>query len=197
MKVFGWILVPAVLAALAFADGAASAELLPEGVTEDTLSAEPALVSLPVQPILFVRLKTVRNTPEASELISSTFKRIWAFARSRGIKIVGSPLEIMGRYEEPDGSWLLSAAIPIAPPAGTGALADSGDIILGEIGGGEAVQAAHRGDHDRIKETHARIAAVLRARKLEAKGRIAEQHFDDPHKVPAEKLRSSVTYFLK
>lgn len=197
MRMFGWMALAAVLAALAFAAHATSAELLPAGVTEDTLSPEPALVSLPVQPILFVRLKTVRNTPESRDLISSTFKRIWAFARARGIKVVGSPLEIMARYEEADGSWLLSAAIPVAPPAGMGALTDSGDIILGEICGGDAAQAAHRGDHDRIKDTHARIAAFLSAQGLQANGRIAEQHFDDPHKVPAEKLRSAVTFFLK
>ncbi len=194
MRVFGWMLLPAVLAAVLFASGA-GAEMLPEGVTEDTLSAEPQLVDLPKQAILFVRLKTVRNTPESTELISSTFKRIWAFARGRGIKVVGSPLEIMTRYEEPDGSWLLSAAIPVEAPQG--ALDGSGDIMLGEIGGTEGAQAAHRGDHGRIKDTHARIGAFLKQRGLEAKGLIAEQHFDNPHTVPAEKLRSAVTFFLK
>ena len=194
MRVLGWVLLPAVLAAVVFAR-AGVAEMLPAGVTEDTLSAEPALVSLPKQVILFVRLKTMRNTPESTELISSTFKRIWAFAHARRIKIVGSPLEVMTRYEEPDGSWLLSAAIPVEAPAG--ALDGSGDILLGEIGGAEGAQAAHRGDHGRIKDTHARIGAFLSARGLEAKGLIAEQHFDNPHTVPAEKLRSAVTFFLK
>lgn len=187
-----------VLAVLAVVAVARARELLPAGVHEDTLSAAPALVRLDVQPILFVRLKTVRNTPESRDLISGTFTRIWTFARAHGIKVVGSPLEIMTRYEEPDGSWLLAAAIPVElPAAGVNTYRDAGDIQFGDIGGGEAAQAAHRGAHERIKETHERIAAFLATHGIKAEGRIAGQHFDNPHTVAEEKLRSSVTFFLK
>jgi effector-binding domain-containing protein len=183
-------------AALMWAGVAAAGELLPPGVSEDTLAAAPAQVALPAQPIAFVRLKTVRNTPEATDLISSTFKRIWAYAKAHGLKVAGSPMEIMSAYQEADGSWHLSAAIPLeAAPAS--ALGDSGDIMFGSIGGGAAVQAAHRGDHARIADTHGRIAAYIAARGLTARGRIVEQHFDNPHTVAPEKLRSAVTYFLE
>lgn len=190
MRTMGWI----VGAALMLAPVAAAGELLPAGVTEDRLSAEPALVRLDAQAILFVRLKTVRNTPESTELISSTFKRIWKFAAANKIQVIGSPMEIMTSYQEADGSWHVSAAIPVAAAA---LPARAGDIQLGTIGGGEGVQAAHRGDHGRIKDTHARIEAFLAARGLTRRGKIVEQHFDDPHKVPAEKLRSAVTFFLE
>lgn len=190
MRTLGWV----VGVALLLAPVAAAGELLPAGVTEDSLSAEPALVRLDGQAILFVRLKTVRNTTESSELISSTFKRIWKFAAANQIKVIGSPMEIMTAYQEADGSWHVSAAIPVAT---TTRPEHSGDIQLGTIGGGEAVQAAHRGDHNRIKDTHSRIEAFLAARGLTRRGKIVEQHFDDPHKVPAEKLRSSVTFFLE
>jgi hypothetical protein len=98
------------------------------------------------QPIAFVRLKTVRNTPASCELISGTFTRIWNFLAAKNIKADGAPMEIMDAYEEADGSWHLSAAIPLAaavdqPPA------DAGDIVFGIVGGGEAAQAARRGDH--------------------------------------------------
>lgn len=191
MRTIGWILG----AALMLVPIAAAGELLPPGVTEDSMSAEPALVRLDAQAILFVRLKTVRNTPESTELISSTFKRIWKFAAANKIQVIGSPMEIMAAYEEADGAWHVSAAIPVAPVASMPA--QSGDIQLGTIGGGEGVQAAHRGDHARIKDTHARIEAFLAARRLARRGKIVEQHFDDPHKVPAEKLRSAVTFFLE
>lgn len=190
MRTMVWV----VGAILMLAPVAAAGELLPLGVTEDSLSAEPALVRLDEQAILFVRLKTVRNTPESSALISSTFKRIWKFAAANKIEVVGSPMEIMSSYQEADGAWQVSAAIPVAPAASTPG--QSGDIQLGRIGGGEAAQAAHRGDHDRIKDTHDRLEAFLAARGASRRGKIVEQHFDDPHKVPAERLRSSVTFFL-
>lgn len=192
----GMLRVWVVAAAGLLAGGAAAGELLSPGVSEDTLSAEPQLVELAAQPVAFVRLKTVRNTPESTELISSTFKRIWAYVRGRGLKVVGSPMEIMSAYQEADGSWHLSAAIPIeaSPQISPG---DAGDIMFGTVGGGAAVQAAHRGDHGRIRETHDRIGSLLAARGLSARGQIVEQHFDNPHTVPAEKLRSAVTYFLR
>lgn len=182
--------------AVALAAGPARAgEMLAPGVTEDTLSPEPALVTLAPQAVLYVRLTTVRNTPASRDLISGTFKRIWAFARRHGIAIVGSPMEMMDAYEQADGSWIVDAAIPVQGVAA--APADAGDILFVRLPGGAAAQAAHRGAHEAIKTTHERIGAFLAARKLTARGRIVEQHFDDPHKVPEDKLRSAVTYFLE
>ena len=193
MNRFAWL---AVVMALTASETAVAGELLQPPATEDTLSAEPARVVLAQQHFLFVRLKTVRNTPESTELISSTFKQIWAFASKMKLKVSGSPMEIMRSYEEADGTWQLWAAIPVeVPAAGINLDGVANAPELGAIGG-EAVQAAHRGDHARIKDTHNRIAAFLASHRLERKGLIVEQHFDNPHTNPPEKLRSSVTYFL-
>lgn len=182
--------------AMVAAGPAQAGEMLAPGVSEDTLSPEPALVTLAPQAVAYVRLKTVRNTPVSRDLISSTFKRIWAFARRHGLKIVGSPMEIMDAYEQAEGSWIVDAAIPVdAVPRE--ALADAGDIVFARLPGGAAAQAAHRGAHEAIKTTHERIGAFLAQRGVAARGRIVEQHFDDPHKVPEERLRSAVTYFLE
>lgn len=193
MKKFAWL---AVVMALSVGDRAIAGELLQPPTTEDTLSVEPARVVLAQQSFLFVRLKTVRNTPESTELISSTFKRIWAFAAKLKLKVAGSPMEIMRSYEESDGTWLLWAAIPVeVPVAGLNLDGSANAPELGSIGG-DAVQAAHRGDHAKIKDAHHRIASFLSSHGLTRTGFIVEQHFDNPHTNPPEKLRSSVTYFL-
>lgn len=137
----------AMAVAMAAAGPARAGEMLAPGVSEDTLSSEPALVTLAPQAVAYVRLKTVRNTPESRDLISWTFKRVWAFARRHGVMIVGSPMEIMDAYEQADGSWIVDAAIPV--DAVREGLADAGDIVFARLPGGAAAQAAHRGARTR------------------------------------------------
>jgi hypothetical protein len=196
MRNIGLCATLAILVAVGLALPAAAGSMLPPGVTPDSLSAEPALVRLDPQAIAFVRLKTVRNTAESRALISGTFTRIWSYLAQKGLTANGSPMEIMNAYEETDGSWLVSAAIPLAVLPDR-VPEDAGDILFGTVGGGQAVQAAHRGDHWQIKRTHERIKAFIATGGRTAGGKVVEQHFDNPHKVPVEKLRSAVTYFLE
>jgi hypothetical protein len=142
MRDFGSLAAVVLVTVVGLAQPAFAGQMLPPGVSPDTLSAEPALVRLDPQPIAFVRLKTVRNTSAGSST------------------------------------------------------AAAGDIVFGIVGGGEAAQAAHRGDHRQIKRTHERIRAFITAGGRSARGKVVEQHFDNPHKVRAEGLRSAVTYFV-
>ncbi len=132
---------------------------------------------------LSVRVKT--SPAELGAVLASIFPRVFAYAAGSG----ASPGQPYVRYWGRSAEVLdIEAGLPVQK-----ALAQKGDIIPGEIGGGSVASLEHVGPYEGLPAVHEKLAAWVKASKQRPQGPSLEIYLTDPGDEPSpERWRTQV-----
>jgi effector-binding domain-containing protein len=146
--------------------------------------------TLPAKTIIYV--KGTGNWDKAFEILSSSFRKLKAYADKEGLKADGLPMTIFTATD--DTGFTYQAAIPLAeapknPP--------HGEIALGQSPNGAALKFVHRGSYDALDNTYEAITNYLDDKRIEAQDLFIEEYVTDPATTDANKLVVNVYVLVK
>jgi effector-binding domain-containing protein len=138
------------------------AEALPGADFADT-GAE--IVTLEPQPAVIYERQVRGSAAEQDQAFAQALAEVRRFMAAAELREAGPPVAVTVRWEPP--LWVFEAAVPYAGSPRADAV---GDIRFGELPGGRAVRAVHRGPPEGVPPLQTKLEAYIEAHRLTRRG---------------------------
>jgi effector-binding domain-containing protein len=138
------------------------------------------------QPVVGIRRSTTADG--IKETLGEIMSSVWSYAMSHGGIPAGPPITRYFSWSE--DAVELEALVPLVAP-----IAGEGEVVAGELPGGEVARAVHEGSYESLGDTHMALGQWLKEQGVTPSGPCWEVYLTDPGEVadPAD-YRTEIVY---